>query len=253
MIGKKFILTGGTGGLGESILKELIHRGAQVLVIGRNGEQLKSYTEHYQHIAVYQLDLSDKEQISALITHIRSKGESYDGIINNAGYGYFKTFLDHTDEEVTDMFNVNVVHAIRLQKGLLPVLRPGASIVNIASQAARVTTPYGSIYAATKAALLSFSDALRLEHPEFHVMTVNPGPIATNFFSRADATGRYEILTKGIQLDKDALAREIVAGMTDRKLEVNRPLWMHHGLTLYNLAPRSVEKLFRRFFLSKKP
>lgn len=84
-------------------------------------------------------------------------------------------------------------------------------------------------------------------------MTVNPGPIATNFFSRADATGRYEILTKGIQLDKDALAREIVAGMTDRKLEVNRPLWMHHGLTLYNLAPRSVEKLFRRFFLSKKP
>ncbi|TDM15495.1 SDR family NAD(P)-dependent oxidoreductase [Macrococcus bovicus] len=253
MIGKKFILTGGTGGLGESILKELIHRGAQVLVIGRNGEQLKSYTEHYQHIAVYQLDLSDKEQVSALITHIRSKGESYDGIINNAGYGYFKTFLDHTDDEVTDMFNVNVVHALRLQKGLLPVLRPGASIVNIASQAARVTTPYGSIYAATKAALLSFSDALRLEHPEFHVMTVNPGPIATNFFSRADATGRYEILTKGIQLDKDALAREIVAGMTDRKLEVNRPLWMHHGLTLYNLAPRSIEKLFRRFFLSKKP
>ncbi|ULG71056.1 SDR family NAD(P)-dependent oxidoreductase [Macrococcus brunensis] len=252
MIGKKIILTGGTGGLGESIVKELIGRGAHVIVIGRNQQRLKSLSETYQNISVFQLDLGVKVQVRKFINDVQRDGQTFDGIINNAGYGYFKSFEHHTDEDITDMFNVNVVHTLLLIKGLVPLLRPGASIVNIASQAARVTTPYGSVYAATKAALLSFSNALRLEHPELHIMTVSPGPIATNFFSRADKTGLYESTTKSIQLDKDALARDIVEAMIDKKLEVNRPGWMHQSLTVYHLAPRTIEKILRRFFLSKK-
>ncbi|TDM04305.1 SDR family NAD(P)-dependent oxidoreductase [Macrococcus carouselicus] len=252
MIGKKYILTGGTGGLGQSLLSELIGRGATVLVLGRNERKLKVLQELYpQQLEVYLIALDDLPAVRGLAASLINKGETYDGIINNAGYGYFKSFADHSADEIVAMMNVNVTHPAVLLKELIPLVRPGASVVNIVSQSARVATPFGSVYAASKAALLSLSNALRLEYPDLHVMTVSTGPVETDFFSRADVSGHYSEKTKSIQLDCDSLAAQIVQAIADKKNEVNRPRWMHHSLTLYQIAPRAIEKLFRPLFLSK--
>ncbi|GGB05217.1 oxidoreductase [Macrococcus hajekii] len=249
MIGKKYILTGGTGGLGQSLVNELVARGAAVLVLGRNHERLESLEQLYpDYVTVKVLDMNDQRAIQQFTAQLK---ESYDGIINNAGFGYFKSLADHSDEELIQMMNVNFTHTALLMKNVIPHLRSGASIINISSQSARVTTPYGAVYAASKAALLSLTNSIRLEHPEFHVMSVNTGPIATDFFKHADQSGYYAQATAKIQLDRFVLASQIIEGLLQKKLEVNSPGWMHYGLTLYQLAPRQIEKLLKPFFLSK--
>lgn len=252
MIGKNYLITGGTSGLGERIFYELIDRGAYVIICGRSKQKLEEMqASHPEKILAFQLDMSDRTNIEALSEWLKSEHIMLDGVINNAGYGYFKSLAEHTSDEIIDMSHVNFTHTVLLTKMTIPFIREGGHIVNIASQAARVTTPYGSIYAATKAALYSFSNALRMEHPELNVMTVNPGPVNTSFFERADHTGTYRELTKHIQIDSALLAEEIVDSMMRHKLEVNRPKWMHYGLTLYQLMPRWIEKNFEQPFLSK--
>ncbi|UTH12898.1 SDR family NAD(P)-dependent oxidoreductase [Macrococcus equipercicus] len=251
MLGKKFLLTGGTGGLGEAILEELIRNGAFVTVIGRNEEKLAGLTAKYPaQVDVFKADLNEREAVDRLGDFLRSGQTVYDGLINNAGFGYFKSFMDHTPEEIHDVLNVNLTQTILLTHLVIPYIRAEGSIVNISSQAARVTTPYSSIYAASKAGLSAFTNALRMEEP-LHVMTVQTGPIGTAFFTRADSSGKYDAMTKRLQLDRHKLAREIVDGIVTKKTEINRPQWMHYGLTLYNLFPRFIERKLERPFLSK--
>lgn len=250
MIGQHVILTGGTSGLGESLLEELISRGAHVTVIGRSKQKLNQLKALYENINTYTLDLT-KPINSNHIYEVLLQYGSVDLLINNAGIGYFKSVENHEDEEIINIMSVNATHTMILTKTLIPLIRDGGSVVNVISQAARVSTPYGAIYAASKAALYSFSNSLRLEHPRLNVMTVSPGPIDTPFFDSADLTGRYRTSTKGIQLKSNDLALKIIQGVINRQLEINVPKWMHVSLTVYNLAPRTIERFFGKFFQSK--
>lgn len=252
MIGNLYLITGGTSGLGESIVHELINRGAYVIICGRNNEKLESVKRvNPEKIRTVLLNMNNIKDIEHLTDQLKKNDVKLDGIINNAGYGYFKSLEKHSDEEIVDMVQVNFTHTVLLTKKLLPYIKIHGHIINVTSQAARVTTPYGSIYAATKSALYSFSNALRMEYPHMHVMTVNPGPISTSFFDHADESGHYSEMTKRIQLNKDILAAEIVDGIIQRKVEVNRPLWMHYSLSIYQLMPRWIERNFEKAFLSK--
>ncbi|WP_165981015.1 SDR family NAD(P)-dependent oxidoreductase [Macrococcus lamae] len=252
MLGKKYLLTGGTSGLGEAILEELIANGAKVTVIGRNHDKLKKLVDVYPgQVDVFKADLNIQEDLNRFHEWLKGEQPVYDGLINNAGFGYFKSFMSHTPEEIHDILNVNLTQTILLTHMMLPYLRVNGTIVNISSQAARVTTPYSAIYAASKAGLSSFTNALRMEHPSLHVMTVQTGPIATSFFMRADASGTYESLTKRLQIDKYKLAGEIVEGIGSKKIEINRPQWMHIGLSIYSLFPRWIEQKLEKPFMSK--
>lgn len=252
MIGKRYLLTGGTSGLGEAMVLELVSRGAFVTVIGRSEEKLAALRAAYpQRLDVIKADLNEPHEVERIRHLLTVNQPIFDGLINNAGFGYFKSFMSHTPEDIHDIINVNLTQTLQLTHMVIPYLRENSSIVNISSQAARVTTPYSAIYAASKAGLSSFSNALRMEHPDLHVMTVQTGPIATSFFSRADESGTYEGLTKKLQIDRYQLAQEIIDGILTKTLEINRPRWMHMSLTLYNLFPRLIEQQLERAFMSK--
>ena len=97
-----------------------------------------------------------------------------------------------------------------------------------------MTTPYGSHYAASKAALSSFTNALRLEREDLHVLNVNPGPFKSQFHAKADPSGHFEKLTSQIQLNVEDLSEQIVKSMIKRKIEINEPKWMDLGLSFIN-------------------
>lgn len=253
MIGKHYLLTGATGSLGESLIQSLDNHGAFVTIIVRNQEKANLLQTKYKNILnTIILDLNDSTQINKIDELDVNPFRKYDGVINNAGLGYFKSNEAHSLEEITEIYNINLVNLILLLNKILPKLRRNASVVNISSISGKVTTPYGSHYAASKAALISFTNALRLEREDLHVLTINPGPFVSQFHAKADPTGTFQKLTQNIQLDVDELAEQIIKGIINKKEEINEPKWMDIGLRFYQLAPRTFEKLFKKGFLSKK-
>lgn len=158
MLGKHYILTGATGSLGESLIRSLDKRGAKVTVIIRNNEKAKKLKQKYKNIVdTHILDMNETKQLE---TFELNNDIKYDGIINNAGLGYFKSNDHHTQQDIEEVYRINLVNLILLLNKMMPHLRRGASIVNISSISSIVTTPYSSHYAASKAALSHFTNSL---------------------------------------------------------------------------------------------
>ncbi|HAP14660.1 MAG TPA: oxidoreductase, partial [Lactococcus sp.] len=103
--------------------------------------------------------------------------ERVDILINNAGFGEFEELENLSDDQIEEMFKVNTLDLMKLTRDL----QPQTQVINIASMAGKLPTAKSTVYAASKAAVLAFSDALRLEKPELIVTTVNTGPVRTKF------------------------------------------------------------------------
>lgn len=127
------------------------------------------------------LDVSRTEEIEAAF---KTAGP-VDILVNNAGFGIFETAIEASLEDMKSMFEVNVFGLIACTKMALPhmIAQNSGHIINIASQAGKISTPKSGLYAATKHAVLGFSNSLRMELADtgVNVTTVNPGPIKTDF------------------------------------------------------------------------
>ncbi|MGI1805088.1 SDR family NAD(P)-dependent oxidoreductase [Exiguobacterium sp. TDN 0502] len=250
LINRTIVVTGASSGLGEALARALHKEGANLILIARREERLRTLASELQ-AEYYAYDLEKEPEILAQTLYARYG--RIDVLINNAGFGEF-SFLDETSiETIESMQRINVLSPIRLTKACLPFLSKGGMIVNVASQAGKLPTPKSTIYCMTKAAILQFSNALRLElRPKgIHVMTVNPGPIATEFFVRADISRKYEQNVASIVLSKEKLAHTVVRAMRQRKREVNAPWWMELSAKGYGMMPRVVEWLGKSGFDKK--
>ncbi len=244
-------ITGASSGLGRELALQAAKRGATVVLLARNEERLarvKTEIENRGGKALsFALDMSDQPAIETQATQILKEVGGVDVLINNAGFAVFEEVESASIETVKEMFDVNVIGLIALTKAVLPYMmaKNSGHIINIASQAGKLATPKSSVYAATKHAVLGFTNGLRLElsATNIHVSAVNPGPIKTPFFDRADEEGSY---VKNIE--KWMLKPENVAALTldliDKpKRELNLPRWMGIGSTLYQLMPRVMERV----------
>ncbi|MGJ5711895.1 SDR family NAD(P)-dependent oxidoreductase [Staphylococcus auricularis] len=251
MIGQHFILTGATSGLGRALLTQLLQKRVTVTALVRHPEYLTAF-DHYienNQLNLIMCDLQNETAILELESQL--KNHTYNGLIYCAGMGYFKSMSQHDFSEVKQTYMLNVVHFNLLLNVLEPHLVEHPTIVGIGSQAAHVTQAHASHYGASKAAFIQTLNALRLERPSYHVLTVNTGPIATPFHQKADPTLAYAKSVKPIMLDPDALAQSIIKGMINGKEEINKPKWMHLLLKGYQLAPRWIEKLCPQLFNNK--
>lgn len=240
LLNKVVVLTGASSGLGEALARELNRYGANLILVARREDRLRRLAKDLNaEYFVYDLEHSPE----LLAEQIAERYGMIDVLINNAGFGEFSFLEDTTIETIESMTRINVLSPIRLTKACLRLFRPNGMVVNVASQAGKLPTPKSTIYCMTKAALLQFSNALRLElKPKgIHVMTVNPGPIATEFFVRADISRKYEKNVANILLSKEKLAQTIVRAMGKKKREVNAPFWMEGSAKAYALFPRMIE------------
>ncbi|MGE8204431.1 SDR family NAD(P)-dependent oxidoreductase [Heyndrickxia sp. NPDC080065] len=257
---KTVVITGASGGLGEQIAYACAENKASVILLARNVEKLKVMKadiekKHSVRCGIQFLDVSKHEQIPAVFQKIREEFGTIDVLVNNAGYGVFEEAHDATITDIKGMFDVNVVGLMACTKEVLPFMRDKKSghIINIASQAGKMATPKSSVYAATKHAVIGYSNSVRMELVPYHVFltTVNPGPIATNFFEMADKSGTYVKSIEKFMLNPEKLARKIVECMFTKRREINAPYWMNAGSTIYSLFPRMVERIGRKAFYKK--
>ncbi|WP_088102386.1 SDR family NAD(P)-dependent oxidoreductase [Halalkalibacter urbisdiaboli] len=251
MIAKKIWITGASSGLGRQLAIDLAKRGDIPVVFARNEAKLK---ELYDEIIAFggkafyaKLDVSKFETIEPVLKQMLTKVGGVDVLINNAGFAVFQHLKEASFLEAKEMFDVNVLGLIKVTQLMLPSMleKESGHIINIASQAGKFPTPKASVYAATKHAVLGFTNSLRMElkHSNIKVSSVNPGPIRTPFFTRADEGGSYAKNVEKWMLSPDYVSQQMIKLIDEPRRELNLPRWMDMGSRLYQLMPSVVEKI----------
>ncbi len=184
------VVTGAAGGIGRAISQALMARGATVhgLDLNANALEAMAAASDGQFIG-HALDLGDRHAVDTVLDtlHASIGSTGCDILVNNAGISRVKDFEATTDADLDDLFAVNFHAAFRITRALVPLMagRPGATMVNIASELALAGQWGYSAYSATKGAVLAWSRALAIElAPQgIRVNTVCPGPIDTPMLS----------------------------------------------------------------------
>lgn len=257
---KVIVITGASSGIGEELAMQAAECGAIPVLIARTEEKLRALkqkieTTYRTSCYYYVLDVCNEEEVERVFTQVLQDIGSIDILVNNAGFGVFKTFVDASVQEVKNMFDVNVFGLVACTKAVLPYMieRNSGHIVNIASLAGKIATPKSSAYAATKHAVLGFTNSLRMElaSTNITVTAINPGPIDTNFHTIADESGTYIKSVERYILKPHYVAQQIVKAIETKKREVNLPKWMSLGPIIYSLFPGLFERVAGKS-LSKK-
>jgi len=213
-------------------------------------EKVAKKCEAFENVKtrVYSVDIGSQEQVE----HLLSSVKDIDILINGAGYGIMKDFSEFSDHDVVNMFDTNVIGTIQLTTEIAKRMREKKSgtIVTIASLAGKIATPKSSVYSATKFALIGYFNSLRLElkNDNVHVMTVNPGPAATNFFNIADEDKSYQKAMGGKTLTPKLVVSKIIKGIEQRKREVNLPFRLLVGVKISQLFPGLSDRILIRMF-----
>jgi short-subunit dehydrogenase len=185
------LITGASSGIGEVFARKLAARGHNLLLVARSEEKLinlcnelgRIKSTHAQYVA---MDLSERDAPARLFEEIQRRELEIDFLINNAGFGSMGDFANLDFQRELDMIDLNVRSLVELtHRFLVPMReRKSGSIINVASTAGFQPVPFMATYAATKAFVLSFSEALWEENRPHgvKVMALCPGVTDTNFF-----------------------------------------------------------------------
>ncbi len=188
------LITGASSGIGEVFARKLAARGNNLLLVARSEDKLinlcnelgRSKSIRAQYVA---LDLSERDAPARLFAEAQNRGLEIDFLINNAGFGSMGEFTKLDLDHGLNMIDLNVRSLVELtHRFLVPMReRKGGSIINVASTAGFQAVPFMAAYAATKAFVLSFSEALAEENRPFgiKIMALCPGVTETSFFEAA--------------------------------------------------------------------
>lgn len=253
--GKTCVVTGASGGIGAGIAATLIKKhGCKVIGVARSETKMLKFIEElgptYAEQFDYRLfDVSVEENWAKFVDELNESDVSVDILINNAGIlPKFKRFDRYTMEEIENAMNINFNSCIYSTRAFIPMLlqREGAGIVNIDSSAALMSLAGTSIYSASKAALKSFTEAIREEYRgKIFVGLVCPGFTKTDIFrDQKNEGGNGQKVIDMISTDCDLMVKMIMFG-----LEHKQQLQIHgfdaHAMSIAGkLMPVNGSRLF---------
>jgi uncharacterized oxidoreductase len=168
------LITGGTSGIGLELAKQLLHRGNTVIVTGREQEKLDSAKRTLPGIHTFKSDVSNAGDIAVLYESVLTQFPALDTLINNAGIMRNLKLNQARDlNDVTREIEINLSGPVRMTQQFLPHLkiREGALIVNVSSGLAFIPLTISPIYSATKAAIHSYTQSLRVQLVIDHLKT----------------------------------------------------------------------------------
>jgi short-subunit dehydrogenase len=254
--GKVVMITGASSGIGATMAQAFAAKGAIPILTARSTQKLEQIAAQISgRNAVFTLDVTNFKQVEETVKQIVEQFGRIDILINNAGYGIFQTFVDAPIEQFEDMMNVNYMGIVRCTKVVLPFMQQAGSghIVNIASMAGKIGTAKSTAYTATKHAVIGFTNSLRqeLKGTGVSITAINPGPIHTPFFDRADPQGSYVKNMAWFMLKPEKVVREIIIAIERNTPEKNLPRIAGIGIKLSQLFPRTFDRIAYRM-LNKK-
>ncbi|UZR97025.1 SDR family oxidoreductase [Chondrinema litorale] len=183
--GKKAVITGGNSGIGYETAKLFKAKGAEVIITGRNSEKVQIAAEELG-VKGLVTDQSDLKAIERLVSEVKETFGKIDILFINAGIAAFAPFEMVTEEHLDNIMNINFKGAFFTLQKFTPILKEGASVINLSSLNAYSGMDNTVAYAASKAAMNSFTRtvAQELAPKKIRVNAVCPGPIETPIFSK---------------------------------------------------------------------
>jgi short-subunit dehydrogenase len=250
---KRVLITGGASGIGRSLAMRFAREGAEVHIVDLNegaaDEVAGAISAAGGRASAWGLDVTDAARIADVRRKILDASGPIDVLVNNAGIVHGGAFLEVPLDRHLATFHVNTLAVVAVTHAFLAdlVARPDAHVVNIASAAGFAGLPFGSTYAASKWAVIGFSESVRLElreqgHRHVGVTTVCPGYVGTGMFDGARALWLTRILTP--ERVADLTVRAVLA---DREM-VMTPWVVALGPLLKGILPRRAFDWTARLF-----
>ena len=243
------LVTGASSGIGAEIARELARRGHHVTLVARRDERLRSLAEEISsdlggEAEVIACDLSDPAERARLLEQVQRSGRAVEILVNNAGFGASGEFASTAVDRNVQMVRLNVEAVVDLSGRVVEGMarRGRGAIINLASMAAFQPLPGQATYAATKAFVLSLSEAVRTElaGSGVTVTAVCPGPVRTEFVELAgygDAEDRTPDL---FWMSAEDVAREAVSGAERNKRVVVPGSLNRAGAIVGQHSPRAI-------------
>lgn len=256
--GCRALITGASAGIGREFARQLASRAVFILLIARREDRLNALREELRkhnpslQIEIRQTDLSDEAQVDALCEWIAHENIAIDLLINNAGLGDYGPFAASDAARLNEMIQVNIRALTLLTRCLLPqmIAHKRGAILNVSSSAGFLPIPKTAVYAASKAYVNSFSEALRMElrGSGITVTTLCPGPVHTEFADVAQRTGKRKERAPAIaHVPVERVVSDALAAVESKRAVVIPGLLMKLGMTLVRLTPMPILRMVGRF------
>jgi uncharacterized protein len=224
------LITGASAGIGREFARQLSAHARSMILVARRDERLIELADQLQRehpklvVHVRKVDLGNLEQVRGLLASLDRDELEVDLLINNAGLGDSGAFAESDPNRNQEMTTVNVATLTLVTRHLLPgmVAKHRGAILNVSSSASFLPIPLSAVYAATKAYVTSFSEALRIElyGTGVSVCAVCPGPVVTEFQQVAKREGvKPNIGPKFLVVTVEHVVRDALAA-----LEADRPI-----------------------------
>jgi short-subunit dehydrogenase len=253
------LVTGASAGIGAEFARQLAARGMHLVLVARRLDMLDElaaelHSKHATRCEVVACDLSQPGEVANLVAELKRRGVTVELLVNNAGFGIVSEVDDADVDRMLEMIRLNVAAVTELTYRLLPEMlqqRHGA-IVNLSSLSGFQPVAYMAVYAATKAFVLHFSEALAEEVRSrgVTILAVCPGVTKTGFFDIAGAPGW---LQKHRSHSAERVVRTALTALGRRK-QVIVIGWWNYLLTLIvrTASRRRVVKESTRYFRPRR-
>lgn len=255
------LITGASSGIGAAFATELAQSQHNLILVARSADKLHQLAATLQQkfnirAEVIVQDLTEPGAVAKVFEAVNQTDLTVDLLVNNAGFGDYGVFADRPLDKQLAMVQLNILALVELSHLFLQPMRrnKSGSIINVASIAAFQPMPYLSIYAATKAFVLSFTESLWAENKDLgiRVLCLCPGPTESDFFAVAEfpkslASSSGQKLIPAEEVVRDALKAldknesNVVTGGIPNQIIVNMPRFMPRELLV-----KSIAKLFGR-------
>ncbi len=251
--GLNALVTGASSGIGRLLALRLARDGARVALVARREDALEEVAGEIRaaggKAVVLPCDVADRE--AALETAGQALGamDVVDLLVNNAGYGHHRRFLEWELEDMERVMRVNYLGTLYFTKALVEqmVARGRGWIVFVASAAGKIAPADETAYAASKHAVVGLASALSLEVEDLgvHCLTVCPGAIRTPFFDD-EALERLPAVAKKQMAEPEGLVDAIMDALAKGRHQLTYPRWIHSGVVMQAIAPAFTRRQVKR-------
>jgi short-subunit dehydrogenase len=254
------VITGGSEGIGRALADEFAKAGHRLLLVARDRENLEAAAAALRRdfgveVHVAAIDLSQPDAATRLDAALIEAGLYADYLVNNAAIGYGGTFAEQEAGRLVQLVDLNVRALTELTRRYLPdmLARARGGVLNVASLGGLLPGPYQAAYYASKAYVVSFTEALAYENAGrgVRICAATPGPVATRFHEKMGVTHANYLKLHSV-LNPEGAARVIYSGFMGRRTLVATGVMATFNLSVIGFIPHVILVPFIGWFLKQR-